>query len=107
MDFETARNEIATNEDIGRNLRLWRVKRGFTQKELAEKFRASGISLDNNQISLMERGKRDFSLELVNAAAYILDCNPDDLIGRPRNLAVTRNMVTELENALALIKNML
>lgn len=56
-------------------LKEWRVHRGYTQDRLAEM-----VGLSKPHISLLERGGRQYTQELLEAFAEALRCEPADLI---------------------------
>jgi transcriptional regulator with XRE-family HTH domain len=60
---------------IGRNIRVERVKCGFTQREMAQKL---GISVTG--YNHKENGKRQFNLVEFVLICKILGANPDLLI---------------------------
>lgn len=61
-------------KSIGKNIQLFRKRKGLTQEQLAEK-----ISLSPHHLSAIERGiyqvKLDTLVEIINC----LDCTADDL----------------------------
>ena len=99
MDYQ-----VSTNQEIGKNLRLERIKAGMTQKQLANKLRSSGITIDNNVISAFERGTKDFTIDMVKSLALALDCSEADLTGRKQDVELTPEMVTSLEAAVSYLK---
>lgn len=58
-------------------LREWRIHRNLTQQRLADR-----VSLSKPFISEMERGKKGYSQETLEALAEALMCEPVDLIMR-------------------------
>ncbi|KUG05151.1 hypothetical protein ASZ90_017472 [hydrocarbon metagenome] len=62
---------------IERNIRAKRVKRGFTQLEMAHKL---GLSVSG--YNHKENGKRHFTLEEFFLICEILRANPDSLISK-------------------------
>jgi transcriptional regulator with XRE-family HTH domain len=56
---------------FGQTLKLWRLRRGLTQTQLA---RAAGVPRPN--LSAIERGKREVSLSTLRALALALDIRP-------------------------------
>lgn len=58
-------------------LRQWRTYRGLTQQRLADR-----VELSKPFISEMERGKKGYSQETLEALADALNCEPADLIMR-------------------------
>lgn len=59
-------------------LREWREHRLLTQQQLADRLETTAAT-----ISRIESGKRDYTGAFLLAAAYVLNCNPGDLITRP------------------------
>src|SRR3989338_2141211 len=60
---------------FGQNLYLWRVFKGFSQEELAER---SGIPRPN--LSAIEKGKREVALPTLRALAVALGIEPGILV---------------------------
>jgi transcriptional regulator with XRE-family HTH domain len=60
---------------FGQSVLLWRLKRGLTQKELANR---AGVPRPN--LSAIERGAREVSLKTVRALAVALDVRPGILV---------------------------
>jgi transcriptional regulator with XRE-family HTH domain len=60
---------------FGQAVLLWRVERGFSQQQLAERARLSRPNL-----SAVERGKRDVNLTTLRALAVALDVTPGTLV---------------------------
>jgi len=58
-------------------LKEWRTHRGYTQERLAEM-----VGLSKPHISLLERGGRQYTQELLETFADALRCSPADLIMR-------------------------
>jgi len=58
-------------------LKQWRQHRGLTQQRLADR-----VNLSKPFISEMERGKKGYSQETLEALAEALMCEPADLIMR-------------------------
>lgn len=58
-------------------LKAWRKHRGYTQERLAEMVGSSA-----GYISDMEKGKRRYNQDLLEALAEALRCEPADLIMR-------------------------
>lgn len=57
------------------NLKIMRIKRGITQRELAEK-----VGVTNNTISMYERGERFPKVKTLYKMAQILECDCWDII---------------------------
>ncbi len=60
---------------IGQEVRNWRLKRGYTQKDLAEK-----IGVTYQIVLQYEKGTRKISIEKLYAMAEVLSINITDLI---------------------------
>lgn len=60
---------------VGRNLKRWRVERGLTQAELAER---AGIT--TQYLGEMERGKRNPTIVLLYLLAVQLDISHVELV---------------------------
>jgi len=58
-------------------IREWRTFRGITQAELAQ-----AIRVDRTYLNKIERGKRRYVPEVLEAVASKLDCAPGDLLSR-------------------------
>lgn len=56
-----------------------RVKLGLSQRALAERLKAFGISIDATAITRFERGQRDLRLREAVAIASLLDISLSDL----------------------------
>lgn len=59
------------------NLEYWRIKRGMSQTELAEK---SGVM--QPEISKVEKGVKDLKGAYWVSLANVLDCTTDELLGK-------------------------
>jgi len=59
---------------LGKNIRYWRKKRGFSQEKLAEL-----ANCHHNHISFIERGERAATVVKVVYIAKALKCNLTDL----------------------------
>lgn len=60
---------------FGQTLHLWRLHRGLTQQELAER-----AHLPRPNLSAIERGHREVSLSTLRALALALDVSPGSLV---------------------------
>lgn len=58
-------------------IKQWRVFRGLTQVQLAER-----IGIDKSYLSKIESGARRYDQHFLEAAAEALNCEPADLIIR-------------------------
>lgn len=64
------------SERFNDNLKRTRLKRGFSQKEVAEK-----IGVAKSTYSLYESGNREPNVETIKKIADILDVSADTLLG--------------------------
>jgi transcriptional regulator with XRE-family HTH domain len=71
--------------DVGRKLRELRMKRGWTQEDVAEKL---GIALRNYQV--MERGKQNLTLKTIAKLARVLGVRAVQLLEPPKSRTVPR-----------------
>ena len=62
---------------IGERVRYFRLYRGFTQEELAEK-----ANIHYTYIGGIERGERNISLETLNKITEALEISPTDLFAQ-------------------------
>ena len=76
-----------TREEIGRRVRILRLKHGWTDEELGEMIGLSGSSLNNK-----ERGVRDFTWNEVIRLCDVFKITMDELVRgvKPENLAAHR-----------------
>ena len=58
-------------------IREWRTFRGITQAQLAD-----AIRVDRTYLNKIERGKRRYVPQVLEAVALKLECAPGDLISR-------------------------
>src|SRR5262245_65816335 len=58
-------------------IKQWRIFRGLSQEALAER---TGMS--NGNISLIERGRQNYTQETLERIADALQCEPADLLAR-------------------------
>lgn len=58
-------------------LKQWRIHRDLSQQKLADR-----IGTSKGYISELERGKRRYNQDLLEALAYALMCEPADLLIR-------------------------
>lgn len=56
-------------------LREWRILRGYTQQEVA-----NALSVTKTHVSNIERGERQYTQELLEAAADFLDVEPAHIL---------------------------
>ncbi len=66
---------ISIRYKIAQKVRSWRLKRGYTQKDLAEK-----VSVTYQVVLQYEKGTRKISIEKLYAMAEVLSINITDLI---------------------------
>lgn len=99
---------IATNEQIGRRIKLARIQKGLTQKEFALLITENGFKISNDTLSYFERGKRSMNSNFMQAAAKALGCNAADLIGyRFDGSEPNKDIVDSLRQAADIIEKML
>lgn len=72
-------------EAFGEKVKLARIKRGYTQVQLAEKLHTS-----DRTISKIEKGQTNISLETAKSYAIELEFSIDDLIQEPKLDRVSR-----------------
>lgn len=88
---------------IGENIKNYRKKRGFTQKELAEK-----SNLSRSYLADLERNRYNPSLDSLQLIAHSLDVNVSDLLGEKSNDNKIEELaykdITSVEDALEIIK---
>ena len=65
---------------IGIKLKFERMKKGFSQEELAE-----AAKISSNLVSLIERGKSNPTVETIAAVSKALDISIEELIN-PKNI---------------------
>lgn len=71
--------------DVGRKIREFRMRRGWTQEQAAEKL---GIALRNFQA--MERGKQNLTLKTMVRLARLLGVRTRELLDEPESRVVPR-----------------
>ena len=79
-----------TREEIGRRVRHYRMKNGWTDNELGQMVGMSGKSLNNK-----ERGDRDFTWDEIIRLADVFKITLDELIRgiKPENLPAAEKMI--------------
>ena len=60
---------------FGRNVKIVRTKRGYTQEALA-----TAAQIDRSYLGEIERGLRNPSLEILTKLCRTLDCSLNDLV---------------------------
>lgn len=82
-------------------LRAWRKHRGYTQEKLAEM-----VGTSVGYISDLEKGKRRYNQDLLEALATALNCEPADLIMRdptmPESIWTIWDQIPETDRAVAI-----
>lgn len=68
---------MALRETFAKNLRYWRLKRGFSQEALAH-----DAGTDRTYISSLERQRYSASVDVIEAIANALDIDPALLFAR-------------------------
>ena len=68
------------NNICGRNVAMYRMSIGISQRELADRLQVAGLDIDKNAIQRIECGKRFVTdIELV-VLCHVLNCSLDDLL---------------------------
>jgi len=67
---------MTTKRDIGLEIQIKRKKAGLTQDELAKK-----IKVAKDTISRIERGRFNYTIDLLFRIANALDCNISEFFG--------------------------
>ncbi|WP_370258760.1 helix-turn-helix domain-containing protein [Marinobacter nauticus] len=62
-------------EAFGRNLRVIRKSKGFSQERLAH-----DAGIDRSYVGRIERGEANITLEKIYVFAELLECSPKDLM---------------------------
>ena len=71
-------------------IKQWRIHRGLTQVQLAEKM---GIS--RSYFTMIEQGARRYDQTFLEKAAVVLGCTPADLIARKPEIKQRLNAVID------------
>lgn len=87
-------------KEIGRNIRKYRLQKGWKQKKLAEQ-----IGMTEQHISHIENAHTQLSLPTLVAIANALEVDCNTLLGDTLPGARTAVMQRELENVLSSIGN--
>jgi transcriptional regulator with XRE-family HTH domain len=58
-------------------IKEWRLHRGLTQEQMAER-----VGIDKSYLSKIENGKKRYDQPFLEAASEVLACTPADLIAR-------------------------
>ena len=84
---------------IGNNIKKLRIKKGLTQKDLADK-----IHVTFQAVSRWENNLVEPSIDILNELTKILDCSLDELFGNDtkENLEVAKNEPKEIKQVYAL-----
>lgn len=99
---------VVTNEQIGKKLKMARLQKGLTQKELAQLMTSKGYKISNDALSYYERGQRSMSTDFMQAAAVALDVTVADLTGYQfEGLEPSKDIVKSLRQAADIIEKML
>jgi transcriptional regulator with XRE-family HTH domain len=107
MTSETKRSETKGEPPgiprPGHYIKEWRIHRGLTQAEVAQK-----MKFTNGALSQLETGRTSYRQEMLEELAVALDCQPGDLLFHPRLYLLHSNTPEELEmvaRILEVIKN--
>lgn len=63
-------------------IREWRENRALSQDKLVERVRERVDTFSKSTLSRLERGEQPYSQPILEALAWALDCEPQDLIMR-------------------------
>lgn len=63
-------------KEIGKNIRLMRIRHGISQSELAQRLEVSQTHMSN-----LEHGRVSVSLRVLLRLAHFFQCNVDTLLG--------------------------
>ena len=69
-------------------IKEWREARAISQDKLVERVRERVDSFSKSTLSRLERGEQPYSQPILEALAWALDCEPQDLIMRRPNDAI-------------------
>jgi transcriptional regulator with XRE-family HTH domain len=107
MTSETKRSETKGEPPgvprPGHYIKEWRIHRGLTQAEVAQK-----MKFTNGALSQLETGRTSYRQEMLEELAVALDCQPGDLLFHPRMFLLHNNSPEDLEmvaRILEIIKN--
>lgn len=78
---------------FGRSMREARLRRGYSQKDLAEALAASDLDLDASAISRMEKGTRALRLSEAIAVCDVLSTTLDQMLVLDRGAALARETI--------------
>jgi transcriptional regulator with XRE-family HTH domain len=67
-------------ERLGKNIKVMRVERGYTQEQLAEY-----AGMDPTYLGLIERGQKNLSVRILLQLASALQCEPAELLRNVHN----------------------
>jgi len=71
---------------IGLNIKLARIKNGYSQAELADK-----LSVEQSYISRVESGKVAVSCERIYEIIHLLDCEASDIFPESKEVVTSFN----------------
>lgn len=75
-------------------IRDWREHRALSQDKLVERVRERVDTFSKSTLSRLERGEQPYSQPILEALAWALDCEPQDLIMRRPDSAIWSIMDT-------------
>jgi len=73
--MEKNRRTDAFHKSVGRHIKLFRLHKQLTQKELGQK-----IGHDSSYVGYVERGQRNISLSVLRNIANALDVEPCEIV---------------------------
>lgn len=79
---------------VGHYVKEWRIHRGLSQKEVADRMKFSNAAL-----SQLEKGWTTYRQEMLEELATALNCRPSDLLRPPQEVEMERYFIG-LENDL-------
>jgi transcriptional regulator with XRE-family HTH domain len=65
---------LGTRERIGRNLKMWRIRRGLSQENLS-----ASAEISQTFFSQVETGRRNVSVDVLDRLAHVLQIDISEL----------------------------
>jgi transcriptional regulator with XRE-family HTH domain len=102
VQVDLAELDAAFSRAFGQNLRDARMRKGWSQRHLAEVLEARGIRLDPSAVTRIERGSRDVKLREATVMAGCLDVDLQQLLAPPGadSLALILELLRNAESSL-------